>query len=152
MTSWFGRMGLAAVVSLWALAANAAPFMIVGNDEKVTWDDEGKPVLSPAGRDSVLIVDLANPEDPKIVANLPLKNSIVGPPVNLAITPDERLAIVANSVSWIQDGSSWKPQPDTKLYVFNLQTSPPSQVGKITDTGKKLKLHGQPASMRGRAQ
>jgi len=97
-------------------------------------------------------VDITDREAPKILISFPLMNSIVGPPVNLAITPDERLAIVANSVSWIQDGSSWKPQPDTKLYVFNLQTSPPSQVGKITDTGKKLKLHGQPASMRGRAQ
>ena len=56
--------------------AHAAPLMVVGNDEKVLWDDEGKPVLSPAGKDSVLIVDLANPEDPKIVANLPLKNSV----------------------------------------------------------------------------
>ena len=38
--------------------AYAAPFMIVGNDEKVLFDDEGKVVLSPAGKDSVLIVDL----------------------------------------------------------------------------------------------
>src|SRR6266404_669402 len=56
--------------------AYAKPFMIVGNDEKVWWDDDGKTVLSPAGKDSVLIVDLANPESPKIVASLPLKNSI----------------------------------------------------------------------------
>src|SRR5882724_1395755 len=61
--------------------AHAKPFMIVGNDEKLSWDDDGKPVLSPSGKDSVLIVDLANPEAPKIVATLPLKNSIVGPPV-----------------------------------------------------------------------
>ena len=42
-------------------AARAAPFMIVGNDEKLLWDEQGKPVLSPPGRDSVLIVDLADP-------------------------------------------------------------------------------------------
>ncbi|MCK1710562.1 YncE family protein, partial [Bradyrhizobium sp. 143] len=57
--------------------------MIVGNDEKLLWDDDGKPALSAAGKDSVLIVDLVDPESPKIVATLPLKNSIVGPPVNL---------------------------------------------------------------------
>ncbi len=67
--------------------AHAKPFMIVGNDEKIWWDDDGKTVLSPSGKDSVLIVDLANPENPKIVATLPLKNSIVGPPVNLDIDP-----------------------------------------------------------------
>ena len=59
--------------------AYAAPFMIVGNDEKVLWDGQGKPILSPPGKDSVLIVDLADPMNPKIVANLPLKNSVVGP-------------------------------------------------------------------------
>jgi len=65
----------------------AKPFMIVGIDEKVTWDDEGKTILAAPGKDSVLIVDLANPEDPKIVATLPLENSVVGPPVNLDIDP-----------------------------------------------------------------
>src|SRR5689334_3517049 len=34
------------------------PFMIVGLDEKVSWDDDGKTVLAPAGKDQVLIVDL----------------------------------------------------------------------------------------------
>src|SRR5882757_10865385 len=72
--------------------AHAKPFMIVGNDEKLMWDDDGKPVLSAPGRDSVLIVDLADPENPKIVATLPLKNSIVGPPVNLDIDPTGSVA------------------------------------------------------------
>ena len=40
--------------------AQAAPLMIVGNDEKLLWDDNGKPIISPAGKDSVLIVDLAD--------------------------------------------------------------------------------------------
>jgi len=39
--------------------------MIVGNDEKLLWDDNGKPVISPAGKDSVLIVDLGYPETPR---------------------------------------------------------------------------------------
>jgi DNA-binding beta-propeller fold protein YncE len=81
-------------------------------------------------------VDITDREAPKILISFPLMNSIFGPPVNLAITPDERLAIVANSVDWIQDGTSWKPQPDTKLYVLNLKTSPPSQVGTI-EIGKQ---------------
>ena len=33
-----------------AARAQAAPFMIVGNDEKIVWDDAGKPILSPAGK------------------------------------------------------------------------------------------------------
>ena len=75
----------------------AKPFMIVGLDEKVWWDDDGKNVLSLPGKDQVLIVDVADPENPKIVTSLPLKNSIVGPPVNLDINPAGTVALVAYS-------------------------------------------------------
>jgi DNA-binding beta-propeller fold protein YncE len=58
-------------------------------------------------------------------------NSIFGPPTNLAITPDERLAIVANSMNWVQEGSAWKGVPDKKLYVIDLKTDPPSHIGTV---------------------
>ena len=110
----------------------AKPFMIVGNDEKVWWDDDGKTVLSAPGKDSVLIVDLANPEDPKIVANLPLKNSIVGPPVNLDIDPSGSIALVADSVDVIKDGDALKQVPDNKIYVIDLKSSPPKLAATVT--------------------
>ncbi len=110
----------------------ARPFMIVGNDEKVWWDDDGKTVLSPPGKDSVLIVDLANPEDPKIVANLPLKNSIVGPPVNLDIDPSGSIALVADSVDVTKDGDALKQVPDNKIYVIDLKSSPPRLAATVT--------------------
>ena len=112
--------------------AVAKPFMIVGNDEKLLWDDDGKPVLSAPGRDSVLIVDLANPEDPKIVANLPLKNSIVGPPVNLDIDPSGSIALVADSVDVTKDGDALKQVPDNKIYVIDLKSSPPKLAATVT--------------------
>ena len=82
--------------------------MIVGTDEKVWWDDDGKTVLAAPGKDAVLIVDLANPENPKIVATLPLKNSIVGPPINLDIDPTGSVALVADSVDVAKDGDALK--------------------------------------------
>ena len=94
--------GLASGLTL----AQSAPFMIVGNDEKRLWDDQFNPLLSPPGRDSVVIVDLADPMNPRIVANLPLKNSVVGPPVNLAIDPSGSIALVADSIDVIKDGES----------------------------------------------
>ena len=113
-----------------ALVAQAAPFMIVGDDEKVGITD-GKTIVSPPGKDSVLIVDLANPLDPKIVANLPLKNSVVGPPVNLAIDPTDSIAIVADSMDAVKDGDNWKQVPDNKIYVINLKATPPKLVNTI---------------------
>jgi DNA-binding beta-propeller fold protein YncE len=112
--------------------AQAKPFMIVGNDEKVWWDDDGKPVLSPSGKDSVLIVDLANPENPKIVATLPLKNSVVGPPVNLDIDPTGSVALVADSVDVTKDGDALKQVPNNKVYVIDLKANPPKLAATIT--------------------
>jgi DNA-binding beta-propeller fold protein YncE len=113
-----------------------ADLMIIGNDEKIVFDAEGNRSVAAPGKDTISVVDITDREAPKILISFPLMNSIFGPPVNLAITPDERLAIVANSVDWIADGTSWKPQPDTKLYVFNLKTSPPSQIGTV-EVGKQ---------------
>ncbi len=117
--------------------AAGAQLMIVGNDEKVSFDDAGKIVFGAPGKDTISIVDIGtNPESPKIIANLPLMNSIFGPPVNLAITPDERLAIVANSVTWVQDGAAWKPAPDNKLYVIDLKAKPPKHLATV-EVGKQ---------------
>jgi YVTN family beta-propeller protein len=110
--------------------------MIVGNDQKVVFDAEGNRKFVAPGKDSISVVDISSPESPRIVANFPLMNSIFGPPTNLAITSDERLAIVANSVNWVQDGANWKPAPDTKLYVFNLKTSPPTHIATV-EVGKQ---------------
>jgi DNA-binding beta-propeller fold protein YncE len=134
------RRAIAAAGLLAALASPAPPalaeFMIVGNDEKVAFDAEGNRSFVAPGKDTISIVDIASREAPKIVATLPMMNSIFGPPVNLAITPDERVAIVANSVEWVQDGTNWKPAPDNKLYVIDLTASPPARVATV-EIGKQ---------------
>ena len=113
-------------------SVSAAPYLIVGNDEKLLWDDKGAPVVQPAGKDSVVILDLANPENPKMVATLPLKNSVVGPPVNLAIDPTNTIALVADSIDVTQDGDKLKMNPDNKVYVIDLKANPPKLASTIT--------------------
>jgi DNA-binding beta-propeller fold protein YncE len=112
--------------------ALAKPFMIVGLDEKILWDDEGKPILAADGKDQVLIIDLANPEDPKIVVSLPLKNSIVGPPVNLDIDPSGTVALVADSIDNVKDGDNLKQVPDNKIYVIDMAANPPKLAATLT--------------------
>jgi DNA-binding beta-propeller fold protein YncE len=121
------------IVAMFGLsAARAAPFMIVGDDEKLLWDDNFKPLLSLPGNDAVLILDLADPMNPKIVGNLPLKNSVVGPPVNLAIDPTNSIALVADSINVTKDGDALKQGPDDKVYVIDLTASPPKLIDTIT--------------------
>jgi DNA-binding beta-propeller fold protein YncE len=127
-------------VALFASVAHAAPFMIVGDDEKAGFDDKGKPMVNPTGNDAVLIVDLAKPEDPKIVVSLPLENSIVGPPTNLAISPDGSIALVADSMTVSEEGGTRKMVPTDKLFVIDMKATPP----KLVDT---LHLGKQPSGL-----
>ena len=114
-----------------------AQLLIIGNDEKVRFDPAtGKTVNQAPGKDTVSIIDIHDPIKPRILANLPLMNTIIGPPVNLAITPDQHLALVANSLDWVKDGESWKGVPDNKIYVIDLTTSPPAQIATV-ETGKQ---------------
>jgi len=147
--SVFRTVGFAlATIMLCAAGLNhayAKPFMIVGLDEKVWWDDDGKTVLSMPGKDSVLIVDLANPEDPKIVATLPLENSVVGPPVNLDIDPTGSVALVANSVDVVKDGDALKQVPDNKIFVIDLKANPPKLAATITGGKQPSGLNFSPS-------
>ena len=113
-------------------AVLAKPFMIVGLDEKIVWDDDGKPVLSPDGKDQIVIVDLAHPEAPKIVASLPLKNSVVGPPVNVDIDPTGTVALVSDSIDNVKDGDTLKQVPDNKIYVIDMKADPPKLAATLT--------------------
>jgi DNA-binding beta-propeller fold protein YncE len=138
---------LKALVKLLALGAAAgsllvpagitrAQLLITGNDEKVWFDDTGKTVNQPPGKDTVSVIDIHDPAKPRILANLPLMNTIIGPPVNLAITPDQHLALVANSLDWVKDGEGWKGVPDTKIYVIDLTASPPAHIATV-EVGKQ---------------
>jgi DNA-binding beta-propeller fold protein YncE len=142
MSSSLLKRCVAAGLALFASAVPAwcAPFMIVGNDEKLGTDAQGKPVVNPTGKDTVLIVDLAKPEDPKIVATLPLENSIVGPPTNLAISPNGSIALVADSMTVAEENGARKLVPTNKLFVIDLKADPP----KLVET---LNLGKQPSGL-----
>jgi len=116
-------------------AAAQAQYLIVGNDEKAALND-AKPVLNAPGKDTVSIVDISNRTKPRIVVNLPLENSIFGPPTNLAITPDGKLALVANSFDEAKDGDNWKNVLDNKVFVIDLTASPPALIATV-QTGKQ---------------
>jgi DNA-binding beta-propeller fold protein YncE len=133
------RSVIAAVLAALALAACAtgpAPsgkraLMIVGNDEKQNWNDAGAAMFAAAGRDTVTVVDIGtDPLAPRTLVSLPLTNTIVGPPVNLAITPDEGLALVANSINVAEEAGVLKQVPDNRLWVIDLTANPP----KLIDT------------------
>jgi len=106
--------------------------MIVGNDEKPGVDAQGKAIINPTGNDTVVIFDLAKPEDPQVVATLKLENSIVGPPTNLAISPDNSIALVADSMTVVEDNGARKLAPSDKVFVIDLKANPPALASTVT--------------------
>ena len=132
----FLAVGTAAGALLVPAGIARAQLLITGNDEKVWFDDTGKTVNQPPGKDTVSVIDIHDPAKPRILANLPLMNTIIGPPVNLAVTPDQHLALVANSLDWVKDGEGRKGVPDNKIYVIDLTASPPVQIATV-EAGKQ---------------
>jgi len=105
--------------------------ILIGIDSKVAYDAGGQKFVPP-GEDAVLVMDVSNPARPRIRASLPLVNSLLGPPTNLQITPNGRLGLVANSVNSVQDNGAWKSAPDDKLYVIDLNATPPKLIDTVT--------------------
>jgi len=132
------RTILAAALIAGCVAAPAfGQVMIIGNDEKQGVDADMKPFIHEAGHDTLSVVDISKPEAPKVAATIPLINSVQGPPTNLAIAPGGDIALVANSVvpGPEKDG---KPTlvSDDKVFIIDLKSTPPKQLGTIT-VGKK---------------
>src|SRR5207245_8975350 len=63
-------------------------------------------------------------------------NPSSGPRGRSAITAGGQLAIVATPLTWVQEGSGWKPTPDNKPYVLDLKASPPKHIGTV-EIGKQ---------------
>jgi DNA-binding beta-propeller fold protein YncE len=134
------RPVLAAACALLAAPAFAGTTdVLIGLDQKVTYNATGS-ANGPPGNDAVLVMDISNAAHPRIRASLPLMNSLLGPPTNLQITHDGKLALVANSVVSNQDGSAWKVVPDNKIFVIDLSAEPP----KLVDT---VEVGSQPSGL-----
>lgn len=127
------RVAAASVATLWlASGAATAQLMIIGNDQKPGWDANMKPALSGPGRDTLSIIDMSKPAALRMVATIPLDNTIVGPPTNLAIAPNREIALVANSVNGVPKDGGFALVSDDRLFVVDLKANPPAVVSTVT--------------------
>jgi DNA-binding beta-propeller fold protein YncE len=139
------RLGCRVIMAAMVLAglgstAAQAQVMIIGNDQKPGLDAQRKPTMGGPGKDTLSIVDMSNPAALKIIATIPLDNTVIGPPTNLAITPSRDIALVANSINAQPKGDTFEPVPDDRLFVIDLAANPPA----VIDT---LHIGKQPSGM-----
>jgi DNA-binding beta-propeller fold protein YncE len=123
---------LAGGLTVWAVTQAFGQVLIVGNDEKQGWDENAKPIFKEPGHDTLSVIDISKPEAPRIAATIPLINSIVGPPTNLAIHPSGEIALVANSLEPVIQGWGRRLEPDNKVFLIDLKATPPKVIGTIT--------------------
>jgi DNA-binding beta-propeller fold protein YncE len=114
-----------------ALAQAGKNDILVGLDQKAVFDANGIR-FGPGGEDQLVVVDVSDPANPRIRAPLKLANSVLGPPTNLQITPDGRLALLANSVTTKETDGKWSTAPDDKLFVVDLDADPPKLIDTVT--------------------
>ena len=115
------RFGFLAFMLTTVPALGGTQHILVGLDETSSFGDAGQTYSQP-GNDSVLILDTSNPAHPTFATPIPMSNSVYGPPVNLQITPDGSLGLVASSVLPVQKDGKWVAGPDNKLHVIDLTT------------------------------
>ncbi len=121
---------LAALVSIPMASAQLA---VSANDNKVALVNGVSTVVQNPPADTVAIIDLKE-FPPKILAEIEVPVSVVGPPLSVAITPDESLALVTAAMK-INPDDPTKQIPDNRLSVIDLKASPPKVIATL-ETGK----------------
>ncbi|MEO8154404.1 MAG: YncE family protein [Rhizobacter sp.] len=117
-----------------------AQIMAVGIDRKFAYDTTAVRQALEPGHDEVQFFDVKEPLKPRLLGSVALENSILGPPTNIAITPDQSLALIANAVHSEKTASGWKAVPADELFVVSLTGPTPV----LTQT---LKVGRQPSGI-----
>src|SRR5438105_3797299 len=127
---------IAIAASFGALAlplAVAAELALSANDNKVTLVNGVVTVVQNPPVDTVTIIDLKS-SPPKILAEIEAPASVVGPPLSVALTPDESLALVTAAMK-IDPTDTTKQAPDNRLVVIDLKSTPPKVIAEL-EAGK----------------
>jgi DNA-binding beta-propeller fold protein YncE len=114
------------VGALAALCAGAAHAQLAAsaNDNKIVLINGVPTVVDRPQPDTVALIDLrARP--PALLRHVEVKTSVVGPPLSVAITPDERLMLVTAAMK-VDPADATRLMPDNKLSVVDLRSDPPA--------------------------
>ncbi|MGH7303343.1 MAG: YncE family protein [Candidatus Rokuibacteriota bacterium] len=104
-------------------AAVGAQIAVSGNDNKVVNVNGVTTVVPNPPPDTVSIIDLkASP--PRVIGEVQAPVSVVGPPLSIAVTPDEGLALVTAS-NKVDPNDRTKQAPDNRVSVIDLKATPP---------------------------
>jgi len=145
----------AAVTMLSAFATSAhGQLVISGNENKLIVGPEGVEVDFDAKPDSISVIDFAQ-FPPQVQHILGISNSVYGPPSNIAITPDHRVALISSAVKLDREAEE-QYSPDNIIHIMDLTADPPRVVGTTTagqqPSGLSITPDGRQALVANRAE
>jgi DNA-binding beta-propeller fold protein YncE len=117
-----------AAVPLFSINA-AAQIAVSSNDGKAILVNGVATVPESPIDDTVTIINLGV-SPPKIVAELKAPSSVVGPPQNVAVAPDESYALVASNMK-LDPANPKKQVPDNRLSIIDLKAKPPAVIATL---------------------
>ena len=109
-----------------------AQIAVSANDGKVRLEN-GVVKTVPNNPDTVAIIDL-KAKPPKLLHEIEVPTSIVGPPTSAAITPDRSIALVTANMK-LDNSDPPKQVPDNRMSVIDLTVNPPAVIATV-ETGK----------------
>ena len=133
--SHFAAWSLIPTLVALVLASTATGQIVIsGNENKIDLTSGAPKVIAPSGPDSISILDFS--KFPPAVEHLNgVANSVIGPPSNIAITPDRKLALIANSLK-VDPGNPTNWVPESFVHVVDLSAKPPKVIGQVI-TGRQ---------------
>lgn len=123
-------LGLACLLATTGPAAAQRAVSVA--DNKVRLEDGVVVVNANPRPDTLAVIDLAGGKARKI-AEIAVPASVVGPPVSVAVTTDERLALVTSNQK-IDPANAAQTIADNRLSVIDLKANPP-RVIQTVETG-----------------
>ena len=123
--------GLAAALLTLPLfpSVGAAQLAVSANDGKAVLVNGVNTVPPNPADDTVTIIDLGV-SPPKVIGELKVPSSVVGPPQNVAIAPDESIALISSNMK-LDPADPKKLVPDNRLSVIDLKATPPAVIATL---------------------
>ncbi len=122
-------LALGAISFLTLVSGARAEIAISANDGKMVMDDGVAKVRKEPLPDTISIIELSGAV-PRIIAEIPVPASVVGPPPSVAIAPDESFALVTGAMK-VDPSDPTKAVPDDRLTVIDLKSSPPKVLATL---------------------
>jgi DNA-binding beta-propeller fold protein YncE len=103
------------------------------NDNKVTLVNGVATVVKSPPPDTLTVIDIKS-WPPRVVAEVNVPGSVVGPPFSVAVTPDESLALVTANEK-LDPSDPTRRIPNNTMSVVDLKAAPPKIIATL-ETGK----------------